>query len=136
RLAPDLSQNHSQSASSAAGVAYSEKLLAVMLQSQLDAVEQIVGSAEVIIHTDRATSNLSRQAMDAATRARAGSDEGQVLLASTIERMHRLSERMGASREAIEALNQRSEDIQRVTLVIQGIASQTNLLALNAAIEA
>ncbi len=62
--------------------------------------------------------------------------QGQVLLASTIERMHRLSERMGASREAIEALNQRSEDIQRVTLVIQGIASQTNLLALNAAIEA
>ena len=50
--------------------------------------------------------------------------------------MHRLSERMGASREAIEALNQRSEDIQRVTLVIQGIASRTNLLALNAAIEA
>ena len=37
-----------------------------------------------MIHTERATSNLARQAMDAATRARAGSDEGQVLLASTI----------------------------------------------------
>ncbi|VFT33308.1 putative chemotaxis transducer [Pseudomonas aeruginosa] len=136
RLARDLSHNTSQNALSAAGVAFSVKRLAEKLQSQLDAAEQIVGSAEVMIHTERATSNLARQAMDAATRARAGSDEGQVLLASTIERMHRLSERMGASREAIEALNQRSEDIQRVTLVIQGIASQTNLLALNAAIEA
>ncbi len=136
RLARDLSHNTSQNALSTAGVAFSVKRLAEKLQSQLDAAEQIVGSAEVMIHTERATSNLARQAMDAATRARAGSDEGQVLLASTIERMHRLSERMGASREAIEALNQRSEDIQRVTLVIQGIASQTNLLALNAAIEA
>ena len=136
RLARDLSHNTSQNALSAAGVAFSVKRLAEKLQSQLDAAEQIVGSAEVMIHTERATSNLARQAMDAATRARAGSDEGQVLLASTIERMHRLSERMGASREAIEALNQRSEDIQRVTLVIQGIAEQTNLLALNAAIEA
>ena len=82
------------------------KRLAEKLQP-LDAAEQIVGSAEVMIHTERATSNLARQAMDAATRARAGSDEGQVLLASTIERMHRLSERMGASRDR-EALNQRS----------------------------
>ncbi len=41
-----------------------------------------------------------------------------------------------ASREFVEALSQRSEEIQRVTLVIQSIASQTNLLALNAAIEA
>ncbi len=89
RLARDLSHNTSQNALSAAGVAFSVKRLAEKLQSQLDAAEQIVGSAEVMIHTERATSNLARQAMDAATRARAGSDEGQVLLASTIERMHR-----------------------------------------------
>ncbi len=44
--------------------------------------------------------------------------------------MHQLSERAVASRELIEALSQRSEEIQRVTLVIQSIASQTNLLAL------
>jgi methyl-accepting chemotaxis protein len=50
--------------------------------------------------------------------------------------MHQLSQRANASRELIEALSLRSEDIQRVTLVIQSIASQTNLLALNAAIEA
>ncbi|WP_410002807.1 methyl-accepting chemotaxis protein [Pseudomonas chlororaphis] len=50
--------------------------------------------------------------------------------------MHRLSQNASNSRELIEALSQRSEDIQRVALVIQSIASQTNLLALNAAIEA
>ena len=135
RLARDLSHNTSQNALSAAGVAFSVKRLAEKLQSQLDAAEQIVGSAEVMIHTERATSTGAPghgRRHPGARRQR----RGQVLLASTIERMHRLSERMGASREAIEALNQRSEDIQRVTLVIQGIASQTNLLALNAAIEA
>ena len=72
RLARDLSHNTSQNALSAAGVAFSVKRLAEKLQSQLDAAEQIVGSAEVMIHTERATSNLARQAMDAATRARAG----------------------------------------------------------------
>ncbi|RBH43728.1 methyl-accepting chemotaxis protein, partial [Pseudomonas sp. MWU13-2860] len=54
----------------------------------------------------------------------------------SIARMHQLSQRANASRELIEALSLRSDDIQRVTLVIQSIASQTNLLALNAAIEA
>lgn len=77
RLARDLSHNTSQNALSAAGVAFSVKRLAEKLQSQLDAAEQIVGSAEVMIHTERATSNLARQAMDAATQARAGSDEGR-----------------------------------------------------------
>ncbi|EGH49890.1 chemotaxis sensory transducer, partial [Pseudomonas syringae pv. pisi str. 1704B] len=35
----------------------------------------------------------------------------------------RLSKRAVGSRELIEALSQRSEEIQRVTLVIQSIAS-------------
>ena len=57
-------------------------------------------------------------------------------LIESIARMHQLSQRANNSRELIEALSLRSDEIQRVTLVIQSIASQTNLLALNAAIEA
>ncbi|PRA33077.1 methyl-accepting chemotaxis protein [Pseudomonas poae] len=135
-LTRDLSYTTSHNALSAAGVAYSVKQLAARLQSQLSAAKQIVSSAEVMIDTEKASSQLSREALDAASQAHQRSTQGREVLGRSITRMHQLSERANASRELIEALSQRSEEIQRVTLVIQSIASQTNLLALNAAIEA
>ncbi|WP_404942632.1 MULTISPECIES: methyl-accepting chemotaxis protein [unclassified Pseudomonas] len=135
-LTRDLSYTTSHNALSAAGVAYSVKQLAARLQSQLSAARQIVSSAEVMIGTEKVTSQLSREALGAASQAHQRSTEGREVLAQSISRMHQLSQRANASRELIEALSQRSEEIQRVTLVIQSIASQTNLLALNAAIEA
>ncbi|WP_425273287.1 methyl-accepting chemotaxis protein [Pseudomonas petroselini] len=135
-LTRDLSHTTSHNALSAAGVAYSVKQLAARLQSQLSAAKQIVSSAEVMIGTEKITSQLSREALEAASQAHQRSTEGREVLAQSITRMHQLSQRANASRELIEALSQRSEEIQRVTLVIQSIASQTNLLALNAAIEA
>lgn len=135
-LTRDLSYTTSHNALSAAGVAYSVKQLAARLQSQLSAAKQIVSSAEVMIGTEKVTSQLSREALQAASQAHRRSTEGSEVLAQSITRMHQLSQRANVSRELIEALSQRSEEIQRVTLVIQSIASQTNLLALNAAIEA
>ncbi|MFK3795221.1 methyl-accepting chemotaxis protein [Pseudomonas sp. NPDC088444] len=136
RLTRDLSRSTSHNALSAAAVAFSVKQLASRLQSQVNAAEQIVSSADVMITTERATSSLSQQALGAASEVRQSSDSGLVVLNESIALMHQLSERADSSRQLIEALSQRSEDIQRVTAVIQSIASQTNLLALNAAIEA
>ena len=136
QLARGLSFSISHSALSAAGVAYSVQHLAARIESQVAAAAQIVGSAEMMIATEAQTSALSRQAAEAAIEARQSSDAGRRVLADTIGRMHQLRQQAGASRELIEALSRRSEDIQRVTGVIQEIASQTNLLALNAAIEA
>ncbi|SER29013.1 methyl-accepting chemotaxis protein [Pseudomonas sp. NFACC02] len=136
KLTRDLSRSTSHNALSAAAVAYSVRQLAGKLQSQVDAAEQIVSSADVMIATERATSSLSQQALSAASEARQSSDAGLSVLNASITLMHQLSERADNSRHLIEALSQRSEDIQRVTAVIQSIASQTNLLALNAAIEA
>ncbi|WP_412547910.1 methyl-accepting chemotaxis protein [Pseudomonas sp. PDM16] len=89
-----------------------------------------------MITTEEQTSLLSQRTLEAAHEARRSSDEGLRVLHDSIARMHQLSGRASASRELIGNLSQRSEDIQRVTQVIQGVASQTNLLALNAAIEA
>ncbi|WP_420220243.1 methyl-accepting chemotaxis protein [Pseudomonas orientalis] len=135
-LTRDLSHTTSHNALSAAGVAYSVRQLAARLQSQLSASQQIVSSAQVMIGTEQVTAQLSRQALGAASQAHQRSSEGREVLVQSITRMHQLSQRADASRTLIEALSQRSEEIQRVTLVIQSIASQTNLLALNAAIEA
>ena len=135
-LTRDLSYTTSHNALSAAGVAFSVKQLADRLQSQLGAAAQIVSNAEVMIATEQATSTLSRNALSAASEAHQSSAAGRSELVESIARMHQLSQRASNSRELIEALSVRSDDIQRVTLVIQSIASQTNLLALNAAIEA
>ena len=135
-LTRDLSRSTSRNALSAAAVAFAVRQLAGKLKSQVSAAEQIVSSAEVMIATERATSALSQQALGAASQARESSGAGLNVLNASIGLMHQLSERADNSRELIEALSQRSEDIQRVTAVIQSIASQTNLLALNAAIEA
>ncbi|WP_371106604.1 methyl-accepting chemotaxis protein [Pseudomonas sp. G5(2012)] len=135
-LTRELSYTTSHNALSAAGVAFSVKQLADKLQSQLGAAAQIVGNAEVMIATEQATSALSHQALSAASEAHQSGVAGRTELIESIARMHQLSQRANNSRELIEALSLRSDDIQRVTLVIQSIASQTNLLALNAAIEA
>jgi methyl-accepting chemotaxis protein len=135
-LTRDLSYTTSHNALSAAGVAYSVRQLADKLQSQLGSAAQIVSNAEVMIATEQATSTLSRAALNAASEAHQSSAAGRTELIESISRMHQLSQRANSSRELIEALSLRSDDIQRVTLVIQSIASQTNLLALNAAIEA
>jgi methyl-accepting chemotaxis protein len=135
-LTRDLSYTTSHNALSAAGVAFSVKQLADKLQSQLSAAAQIVRNAEAMIATEEVTSKLSREALCAASEAHQSGAAGRKELIESIARMHQLSERASNSRELIEALSLRSDDIQRVTLVIQSIASQTNLLALNAAIEA
>lgn len=62
-LTRDLSHTTSHNALSAAGVAYSVKQLAARLQSQLSAAKQIVGSAEVMIGTEKVTAQLSREAL-------------------------------------------------------------------------
>ena len=121
-LTRDLSYTTSHNALSAAGVAFSVKQLADKLQSQLGAAAQIVSNAEVMIATEQATSTLSRTALSAASEAHQSSAAGRTELVESITRMHQLSQRASNSRELIEALSLRSDDIQRVTLVIQSIA--------------
>lgn len=135
-LARDLSRSVSYNALSSAGVAYSVKQLAQRLDSQLKAVASIFNSAESMIVTEAQAARLSQQAVGAAVESRQSSDEGRRVLVDTVGRMQQLRELATTSRERIEALNRHSDEIQRVTAVIESIASQTNLLALNAAIEA
>ena len=136
QLSRELSQTTTQNALSAAEVAFAVKQLGERLHSQLQAADSIVGNAQHMIATEEQTSLLSRQTADAALQMRQSSDQGLAVVQQTIARMQQLSQRASASQVLIETLSQRSEDIQRVTQVIQSIASQTNLLALNAAIEA
>ena len=136
RLTRDLSRSTSHNALSAAGVSFAVQRLAQKLESMLGAAARIVASAEQMIVTEDAAARLSQQGLEASTQMRDNSATASADLREAGTCMHQLSRHASSSRELIERLSQRSEEIQRVTQVIQSIASQTNLLALNAAIEA
>ncbi|WP_414704066.1 methyl-accepting chemotaxis protein [Pseudomonas sp. UBA2684] len=135
-LSRSLSQHTCHNALSAAQVAHAVQQLAGKLQSQLSAVEQISQGADAITHTEQDNAQRAQQTLAAAQTVRQSSANGQQELQQAIGAMQQLSAQTAASRELIDGLSTRTEQIEQVTQVIQSIASQTNLLALNAAIEA
>jgi methyl-accepting chemotaxis protein len=135
-LSRSLSQHTCHNALSAAQVAHAVQQLADKLQSQLSAIEQIGEGADAITDTEQDSAQRAEQTLAAAQRVRQSSATGQQELQLAIGRMQQLSAQTAASRELIDGLSSRTEQIEQVTQVIQSIASQTNLLALNAAIEA
>ncbi|MEL7561169.1 methyl-accepting chemotaxis protein [Stutzerimonas chloritidismutans] len=135
-LSKSLSRHTCHNALSAAQVSFSAEQLAARLQSQLVAVSEIANGAEAMTATEQDSAARARQALEAAEAVRRSSDSGRVELQHAIERMQQLSAQTEASRELLDGLSARTEEIRQITEVIQSIASQTNLLALNAAIEA
>ena len=76
-----------------------------------------------------ATLAASQETKDAAA-------QGNELLEKAVAQLDSVAQSAASATSAIEHLLKRSEDIDGIVEMIQGIASQTNLLALNAAIEA
>lgn len=93
------------------------------------AVQQIAVSIEQVTQNARETLSISN----------AGSilcENGKNVVNQAASEMAGISEAVAESARLIAALNNRSGEISKITLVIKDIADQTNLLALNAAIEA
>ncbi|QGZ29556.1 methyl-accepting chemotaxis protein [Stutzerimonas stutzeri] len=135
-LSKRLSRHTCHNALSAAQVSFSAGQLAARLRSQLAAISEVANGAEAMTATEQDSAARARQALEAAEAVRRSSDSGRAELQHAIERMQQLSAQTEASRELLDGLAARTEDIRQITDVIQSIASQTNLLALNAAIEA
>ncbi|MET1257107.1 methyl-accepting chemotaxis protein [Aliikangiella maris] len=81
------------------------------------------------------TQNISKTS-DSANRAFQETSSGDKVVKQTIQEILSFADNIQAAADAIEQLEQESENIGSVVDVIKSIADQTNLLALNAAIEA
>lgn len=92
-------------------------------------VEQMGGSAKSI--SDYAQKTESQAKLSAHT-----AQQGVDLMNTLQSKMHNMATQMDSASGEIAALVDRSDKINGIVSVIQGIAQQTNLLALNAAIEA
>lgn len=93
------------------------------------AIEEVtVSIGEVAIH--------AKDTKSAATQTSEISRRGEQTTEDACRTIETLAATVSKSAESVESLGRRSEEISKITSVIQEIAEQTNLLALNAAIEA
>ncbi len=81
-------------------------------------------------------SENSNKAAAASQQAAEMAREGGKVVEETLSRMRTISASVSDTARKVQELGKRSDEIGRISGVIDDIADQTNLLALNAAIEA
>ena len=103
---------------------------------QADQAAQVAGAMQEMSATVQNVSGNSQSASESAAKALRAAQKGGQVVKETIAAMHGIAAASKSSVERIAQLGKSSEQIGRITAVIDEIADQTNLLALNAAIEA
>ncbi|AUJ70730.1 Methyl-accepting chemotaxis protein PctC [Pseudoalteromonas sp. NC201] len=101
--------------------------------------QQTVMIATAATEMSSAIQEVAHNAMNTANKAEMSGQlakQGMDVISQNIQAIERLASEVGDNAQLIKALNDQSNEINQVVLMIQGVAEQTNLLALNAAIEA
>ena len=134
-LRQSLARSTDEHALVAAQQAAAVAQLADRLQAQLQALAHLRQGAEALNDSEWQSTQSAEQ-LTVVGAVREQSAQGQSSLQQALTTLQQLSTETDASRELMAGLSSSTEQIEKVTQVIQSIASQTNLLALNAAIEA
>ncbi|MCO8167256.1 methyl-accepting chemotaxis protein [Pseudomonas sp. 21LCFQ02] len=116
-----------------------KSIAAVMAQGtreQFDRTDQVATAMHEMSATAQQVARHAAEAANAADDADRCSQEGEHVMAATIETINQMRTEVANTAEVIRRLESDSERIGKVLEVIRSIAEQTNLLALNAAIEA
>ena len=101
----------------------------------LAAAETAAAVQQIAVSIEQVTQN-ARESLSISNAGSALCESGKHVVTQAASEMAGISEAVAESSRLISALNNRSSEISKITLVIKDIAEQTNLLALNAAIEA
>lgn len=136
QMAESIDSTASKTAIATAEVSHLADRMDKRLDTQQEEVEKVATRVESITVTMQQVSVNAGSVTDLATQAKEYSVTGRDELQNAIYQMRDISERTDQTLQLINELNAKSDMIQDVTHVIEGIAEQTNLLALNAAIEA
>jgi len=95
--------------------------------------------ATAMSEMSKAIHEISNNVQETASRADQSSDlseEGREIALTTRQAIEQLRDTVREIGESVEALSQRTKDINKAATSIESISEKTNLLALNAAIEA
>jgi len=101
----------------------------------LAAAETAAAVQQIAVSIEQVTQN-ARESLSISNEGSALCESGKQVATQAANEMAGISAAVVESSRLIAALNNRSGEISKITLVIKDIAEQTNLLALNAAIEA
>ena len=104
--------------------------------AQTAGTKQILESVEILSTTAQSISITSQQTMRTVQEGIDTSNSAGKEVGRTVNIMIEIAENAKQSATLITGLNESSEKIGEIVLLIKEIANQTNLLALNAAIEA
>ena len=136
RIQQNLAENGGHIAISAAEMSYAADKLQQRIHEEAKDSEQIVHSTGRISNTMEDMLEQTREAARATNEAMEINRAGSEAINRTIPKMEETRDQVQSNAELISNLEAKSENISKVTSIINDIAEQTNLLALNAAIEA
>ncbi|WP_139492135.1 methyl-accepting chemotaxis protein [Brevibacillus dissolubilis] len=132
----ELSAHAEQNAQATNQITLSIQQVKMGADQQVSGTAQSAGAIEEMttgIIAIAETSTVVAATSDAATLQ---AEQGNRSIQQAVAQMDNINEAVHQLVFTIEHLGQRSQEINQIVELIQGIASQTNLLALNAAIEA
>ncbi|WP_348944443.1 methyl-accepting chemotaxis protein [Chitinibacter sp. FCG-7] len=115
--------------SASSQITQSSHLQAEASASTAAAIEQLTVSVNMIADNAHNMEHETHEAAQTAT-------EGALTAQKAATEINQIANSINHSSQVIVQLNQRSDEIGSIAMVIKDIADQTNLLALNAAIEA
>ena len=99
------------------------------ITSASDAINEMLGSVTQV-------TNAIDCSVSSASQANESVSKGQQMVSATMDSIKTLAESLESTTKISHKLEEDSNNIGSIVVVIKGIAEQTNLLALNAAIEA
>ncbi|MDQ0209084.1 methyl-accepting chemotaxis protein [Alkalicoccobacillus murimartini] len=103
---------------------------------QVDAIKSIDETVSFIFFNLKEISESTQFVAEASSTTYTNAKKGNTSVQQSIEQMNLIGQDVESSKERIEALGQKTAEIEKILMLITGISNQTNLLALNAAIEA
>ena len=132
----ELTQSSNEVSTGADQIAVTMQELAAASEQQASFSSEISSLMGGLNNNINETSQEGDSLKETSDKVLALSNNGKKQMELSALRMEEINEGVLASVEQIKGLNQRSQEISKLVVVIRGIADQTNLLALNAAIEA
>ena len=110
--------------------------VATSSSSQSEATSAMAAAVEEMTVSINHVSDSAREAVEISRKSGKLSTEGGEIIHKAASEMSQIAETVRHTAQAIEELDQHSNQISSIVQVIKDVADQTNLLALNAAIEA
>ena len=107
-----------------------------LITHQQTSTEQVATAVSQMASTVQSVAHTTSQAAEAASQADRDAESGRQIVDQSMAAIQDLAGDVEQAADVIHQLERETSDIDKVVVVIRGIADQTNLLALNAAIEA